>query len=337
MAIEQDLSTIWEYMVRAGQIRNRFVGANGEQIESGIRMTEEGPQQYALHVETGQDIRAGVMERPLGRYDLTLQWNVYRALKPQFQKPLLDTKQQRVYSPEVNECLFACQDPGHPLSLLQRHSPFRTTLKNFQWAALPNAIPVEQNGHFLWVPVVSDAATRSFPHWLQVLTLPLLEDFLMLGSVSSNSMIYFNSLYAGASVNHIHYQSVQREQEMPIEKSSISSRGDRSYLKDYPASGVVYAKDTPAEKIWRDIDQLQNRSIPFNLLHTGGRTFLAPRNIEYEMVEEFPGAILAAMEIAGKAITTEEWYYREADWSALYAALHKSTLRNEELQRILDA
>jgi hypothetical protein len=336
MGIEQDLSAIWENMVRAGQIRNRFAGANGEQIESGIRMTAEGPQQYALHVDTGLDIQAGVVERALGRYDLTIQWNVYRALKPQFQKPRLHA-QQRVYSPEVNECLFACQDAANPLSLLQRPSPFRTTLKNFQWAALPNAVPVEQNGHFLWVPVLTDAATTALPHWLQVLTLPLLEDFLMLASVSSNSMTYFNSIYAGASVNHIHFQSVQREREMPIEKGTVFQRGGRCFLADYPASGLVYSEDTPVKKIWRDIEKLQARGIPFNLIQAGGRTYLAPRNIEHEMVEEFPGAILAAMEIAGKAITTEESYYQAVDWAKLYTALHKSTLRNEELLRILES
>jgi hypothetical protein len=340
MAIEQDLSAIWEHMVRAGQIRNRFAGANGEQIESGIRMTAEGPQQYALHVETGLDMQAGVVERPLGRYDLTIQWNVYRALKPQFQKPQLHAhglRQQRVYSPEVKECLFACEDAANPLSLLQRHFPLLTTLENFQWAALPNAVPVEQKGHFLWVPVVMNAATAAFPHWLQVLTLPLLQDFLMLASVSRNSMIYFNSIYAGASVNHIHFQSVQREREMPIEKGATFLKGGRAFLEDYPASGLVYSHDTPVEKIWRDIEKLQDCRIPFNLIQAGGRTFLAPRNIEHEMVEEFPGAILAAMEVAGKAITTEESYYREVDWPTLQAALHKSTLRNEELLRILES
>jgi hypothetical protein len=325
-------------MIRAGQIRNRFTGVNGEQIESGIRMTAEGPQQYALHVETGRDIQTGVVERSLGRYGLRLQWNVYRALKPQFQKPQLHThgaSQERVYSPEVEECLFACQDPAHPLSLLQRHSPFQTTLKNFQWAALPNAVPVEQNGHFLWVPVVINSAAHAFPHWLQVLTEPLLEDFLMLAAVSSNCMTYFNSLYAGASVNHIHFQSVQRESEMPIEQASIVETGGRCFLEDYPASGLMYPNGTEARKIWRDIDRLQGLNIPFNLIQSGGRTYLAPRNIEHEMVAEFPGAILAAMEIAGKAITTEEAYYRKADWQTLQAALRKSTLRNEELLRIL--
>jgi hypothetical protein len=136
-------------------------------------------------------------------------------------------------------------------------------------------------------------------------------------------------------VNHIHFQSVQREGEMPIEKGTTFLRGGRAFLEDYPASGLVYSHDTLAEKIWSDIEKLQDRGIPFNLIQAGGRTFLAPRNIEHEMVEEFPGAILAAMEIAGKAITTEESYYREVDWRTLQAALHKSTLRNEELLLIL--
>ena len=50
-------------------------------------------------------------------------------------------------------------------------------------------------------------------------------------------------------------------------------------------------------------EALQNHHIPLNLISTGARTHLIPRNIDHEWVDEFPDAVLAGMELSGKAIT----------------------------------
>ncbi|HTF71127.1 MAG TPA: hypothetical protein VK638_51515, partial [Edaphobacter sp.] len=195
----------------------------------------------------------------------------------------------------------------------------------------------EKNGHFLWIPAVTHGATTEFPHWLQELTLPLLQDFLVLASMSTNLMTYFNSIHAGASVNHIHFQSVYREKQAAIDKAATLMNRHRYFLKDYPASGLVYMEDTPAETIWHDIGKLQEHGIPFNLIHTGCRIYLVPRNIAYETVAEFPNGVLAAMEISGKAITTEQSFYLEADSAQFQIALRKSTLTIEELLPFLES
>ena len=156
MTVELDLSAIWEHMARRGQLRNQFHGPNGEKIEAGIRFAGTGLEHYAINVETGCALFACLKERPLEPSPFTLQLNQYRSIKPQART--IHSKKRRDHSPDVAKCIFACQDSSNSLSLLQRHAPIQTTLPNFQWAALPNALPVEKNGHFLWVPIETAGA-----------------------------------------------------------------------------------------------------------------------------------------------------------------------------------
>lgn len=335
MTLEQDLTAIWERLVSEGQIRNQFAGPGGRWLESGIRMSVEGPEHYATDIASGEDVRAGLLQRALGPAGFVLQLNQYRALKPRAK--LLGLGRQRPYPADVNDCLFACQDPANPLSLLQREISVRTTLKNYQWAAVHNALPVEKNGHFLWVPVQSEGAMAVYPHWVQALTLPLLEDFLALAFSTSNAMTFYNAMHAGGSVNHIHYHSVYRHGARPIEASAAVSRGGRLYLDRYPASGVVYAADATAEQIWGDVATLQARGIPINLIHAGDCTYLIARDIEHEVVAEFPEGILAGMELSGTAITTEQSYYDTAEWETLHLALSKSTVATDRLIELLES
>lgn len=328
-----DLSQLWEKIVRDGQIRSRFAGLSMRQIESGIRMTADGPEHYAIDREDGSEIGAGVMERRLEGSTFTLQFNPYRSLKPKAET--LGLGRQPDASSDVKDCLFACQEATNPLSLLRRDVHLRVELPSYQWAAVHNALPVEKNGHFLWVPASMDGPAIGFPHWIQILTRPLLEDFLALASRSTGLMTLFNGMHAGASVNHIHYHSVYRMRKMPIEEAPIISKGGRFFLADYPASGLVYGDGLPAQAIWRDVERLQGRKTPFNLIHCEGRTFLIARNVDNEVIGEFPAGVLAGMELAGRPITTDEPFYKAADWASIQAALHKSTLRDEEILAIL--
>ncbi len=333
MTMELDLSSIWERIVSAGAIRNRFTGIDGRVVECGVRMTAGGPQHYAIDIESGKEIGQGVVERPFGQSGFTLRWNPYRALKPKVRE--LPLGKQQDISPDVSQCFFACRDAANPLSLLRRNSAARVTFNNFEWTALYNALPVEQQGHFLWAPIRSYGAITTFPHWIQVMTLPLLEDFLAIGRASRNLMTFFNGLHAGASVNHMHYQSVYCAAETAIERASVCSVGGRRFLEEYPITSLVYGTETETAEIWRDVDGLQERSIPLNLLHRAGRTFLIPRNIEHEMLAEFPGGVLAGMELSGNAITTEEEYYRTAKLETVQRALSKSSLRKEDVLTIV--
>jgi hypothetical protein len=106
-------------------------------------------------------------------------------------------------------------------------------------------------------------------------------------------------------------------------------------LHGYPASGLVYPEQTSAEHLWSDIAKLQQHGVPLNLINIGSRTYLIPRNINHEVVQEFPSGILASMELLGVAITTERSFFQQADWPTIQTALQKSTLEIQEVLGIL--
>ncbi len=335
MKLQQDLSAIWRDIVQAGQVRSQFVDSNGRRLECGLRMGGDGPEHYALDIDSGAVIRSGVSERQLEGSSFRLQLNQYRALKP---KPAtLGLGRQADSSADAADCLFACQDPANALSLLRREIHIQVKFVHHHWAAVHNALPIEQYGHFLWVPIRAHGAMLTYPHWIQSLSLPLLEDFLSLAANSTEVMTFYNSMHAGGSVNHIHYHSVHRPGDLPLEQAETISRDGYMFLKGYPASGLVYGEDTAPERMWSHLEKLQSRGIPINLIHCSHRTFLFARNTEHEVVQEFPSGILAGMELAGRPITTEESFYRSANFHVLRTALEKSTLRDEEVLQILES
>jgi hypothetical protein len=287
-------------------------------------------EHYADDAKTGACLMRGIRERPLEHSGFTIRWNPYRSLKPQ-------AGRNEEGFPSNNNCLFACESPSHPLSLLARRVSLQATLKNFDWAATPNAFPVEQRGHFLWVPITRHGPANTFPHMPQMLSLPLVQDFLSLARSSKNSITFFNSMHAGASVDHLHFQSVYHAAPTALQQAGTISAGSRILLEAYPASGVVYQTHNSASAIWDDVRKLQNRGIPLNLIHAGGLSYLIPRDPACEMVEEFPNAVLASMELSGTAITTDEAFFRTATWNNIHMALHKSTLRSRDLEAILNS
>lgn len=324
---------LWRDMAGKGQLRNEFNGPSGERIEAGIRMLDSGLEHYAINLENGEELFAGLEERTLPPSLFVLRLNRYRSLKPQTPASLSIRPRQRSQDPA--HCLFACQDSSNPLSLLHRHAPIQTTLGNSRWAGLPNALPVEKNGHFLWVPRSPLGDSFAYPHSPQVLTFPLLQDFLTLASFHPDVLTYFNGLGAGASVNHIHFQSVCCDGYLPIKHATVRAIGRHYILDDYPVAGIAYPPDTPEDRLWRDIDQLQSLSIPLNLISVGRQTYLISRNSEHEIVDEFPGAVLAGMELSGKLITSHQDFYQRATWSTIQTALQRSTLATEDLLCIL--
>ena len=333
MIIRQDLAAAWKQAVRAGQISNRFKDWQGRSVEVGIRIGVNGPEHYALDLKKGTEIGAEVVQRDIEGATLSVQWNQFRALKPQVRPKGLG--RQTDYPPDAKECFFACQDPSNPLSLLRRRTSVHLSLPNYQWAAVYNAFPVEKDGHFMWLPISADGSVVAYPHHLQALTEPLFIDFLELGRAGTDTLTLFNSLHAGASVNHIHYHTVARKGGVPLDSASTKSTGHRRILDGYPASGVAYDEPITPRSAWLDIDKLQRQEIPLNLIYTKNRLHLFARNIDNEMIEEFPGGVMACMELSGRLITTEEPFYRNADRDLIQRAFSKITLGPEELLRAL--
>jgi hypothetical protein len=294
--------------------------AVGEQILFGVRWVEGATAYYAENLSRSQAIPGAVEEKPVGGF--ICQFNGYRALRPGGgHRPL---GRQAGISAEPAQCRFYCQDRTHALSLLNREPLLQVQLPHFTWNAYYNVAPLEKNGHFLWVPV--DATAARLFHAPQVLTLDFLEDAIALSQRLDDTIIFFNALHAGASVNHIHVQSIYQSQPLPIEAAPIAPYRQHPLLADYPAQGWAFARNAPVEPLFDCIERLQTAAIPLNLILLGNRRVLVARNPEHEIVSEFPGGVLAALDLCGKIITVDHQAYAQATPASLSRAFLKTVL-----------
>ncbi len=78
----------------------------------------------------------------------------------------------------------------------------------------------------------------------------------------------FNSLAAGASVNHLHFQGFIQEQNFAIEIMDES---------DFPLNVSCY---TDSELAWGKIALLMQNDIAFNCLYLKGKCYIVPRNYQ---------------------------------------------------------
>jgi len=83
--------------------------------------------------------------------------------------------------------------------------------------------------------------------------------------------IGYNSLGAGASVNHLHFQGVLRTGPLPVESTHWRHRGGQA---DYPLKCQAMES---VEQAWEMIDQFHRQNQPFNLFYRPGLCYLLPR------------------------------------------------------------
>jgi len=330
MRITQDLSAAWNEAVASGSIANEFEApaddplerwSKGDRVRFGLAVKGESIAYDARNLRTGTEIEAAVEERLVDSTGFVCQFNGYRALRPGGGAPRLG--RQPDISPTSADCRFYCQDPKKPLSLLKRDPLLQVRLRHCRWNAYYNASPFEKEGHFLWVPIVVDGAATVIPHFPQALTREFIEDLLLLFRHSTESVVFFNSLHAGASVNHFHAQAVFRKNPLAIEHARTGDYKGFTILDGYPAEAICFGLDSDVGAIAAAAGRLQAEGVPFNLMMLGERILLVPRNSEHEIVAEFPGGVLATMEIAGKIITVDRSAYDRADMSQIGSAFQK--------------
>jgi len=96
----------------------------------------------------------------------------------------------------------------------------------------------------------------------------------------------YNSTGAGASVNHLHFQSFIQEDKLPIEKSLWQHNGGRH---GYPMCCI---KTTSAEDCWTVIEKYHEDNQPYNLLYRRGCCYVLPRQMQgsEQVAERVQGA-----------------------------------------------
>lgn len=323
MAITQDLLSAWTEAVKHGKIVNEFEAPNGAKIQFGLEIQNGCLKYYAKDIETGCEIPALVEEKKIDRSNFVIQFNGYRALKPGGKIPHIG--RQSDISGEAINCRFYCQEPSRKLSILNRDPLMQIALPNYEWNAYYNATPFEKEGHFLWLPSFADRAS-TIPHIQQELSRAFLEDALALFRRSDRLIVFFNSLHAGASVNHIHLQAIFHKKALSIESAQVIKKDSLAVLNGYPANGIVFDKNAKSDEIWPRVDFLQQEKIPFNLIFIGERICLIPRDPSREVVAELPTTIIASVELAGKIITVDRNAYDNISYAMIQKAFQKTTV-----------
>ena len=118
----------------------------------------------------------------------------------------------------------------------------------------------------------------------------------------------FNSLHAGASVNHLHFQFWWNVRALPIELEAVETvvasdrllvQRDKGYLSRFIL--FTFDKATPGhvvEAVMPALQHLVRLGVPYNLILVSGRLFLLPRRA----VQEHLGSINVGFpEVAGSA------------------------------------
>lgn len=313
MSVTQNLLNAWTKAVKDGKIVNEFEAPNGEKIQFGLTIQNGCLRYYAKNIEAGCEIPALVEEKMIGQSDFVIQFNGYRALKPGGKIPNIG--RQPDISGEPISCWFYCQEPSRKLSILNRDPLTQIDLPNYKWNAYYNAIPFEKGGHFLWLPAI--------PHIRQELSRAFLEDALVLFRRSERLIVFFNSLHAGASVNHIHIQAIFHKKALSIENAPVIKKDGLAILDGYPANGIVFDRDAKSGEIWPIVDSLQKNNIPFNLIFIGKRIYLIPRSSSCEVTAELP-IIIASVELAGKIVTVDKNIYDNISHAIIQKAFQKT-------------
>ena len=109
----------------------------------------------------------------------------------------------------------------------------------------------------------------------------------------------FNSLAAGASVNHLHFQGFVREREFAIETGHWSHNDGET---EYPLTVKLFSD---AGSSWDYLQQLISRDEAFNCLYRDGNCYVVPRRFQGTVVlpEWLAGA--GWIDVAG-AVTVSE-------------------------------
>ena len=135
------------------------------------------------------------------------------------------------------------------------------------------------------------------------------------GQVFPGFGIGFNSLAAGASVNHLHFQGFFREQDFSIEKDQwLHNVGD----VDYP---LEVKRFSDAETSWAYIDQLSEKDEAFNCLYRNNYCYVVART--YQASVELPEWLKGAgwIDVAGVITVSDEEAFNSIEASSVRQAL----------------
>jgi diadenosine tetraphosphate (Ap4A) HIT family hydrolase len=127
--------------------------------------------------------------------------------------------------------------------------------------------------------------------------------------------IGFNSLAAGASVNHLHFQGFVRQALFPVEKYQWKHNGGEA---EYPLPVSCFADEASA---WKYIDRLIQQNRAFNCLYRNDRCYVMPR--KFQGTVQLPDWLTGAgwLDVAGVMTVSDLPTFHAMDEQSIKAAL----------------
>jgi ATP adenylyltransferase/5',5'''-P-1,P-4-tetraphosphate phosphorylase II len=212
--------------------------------------------------------------------DYLLNYNQLRSFRPARMSKTETTGLDIPFSPDgfhfdkpfLEKEIFAEGEiDGRRLSLLYNKFPF------VHYHALLVVDKADHNNQFLTQAVLDYIAH------LQIRTQQHSQEFV----------IAYNSLRAGASVNHCHFHTYLETIPLPIFSQRFAHNGGD---QPYPAACLVFNNSLEA---WQAIDKLNNNNIPYNLLLKDKKIYCLPRKPRQEDATGIDASLFGWSQMAG--------------------------------------
>jgi len=310
---KERLKKAWSEAVKNGIIQHDFQVKN-EKWRFGLKQIGKNYSYFAYNLTKDKKITAQIIEKSIPGTNFKIQLNEFRALRPVHEPKELGP--QPDIQASAHDCRFHCTDNKNSLSIKRRAILSTLKLKNYSWNFYSNAFPYDSNGHFLIIPTKNSRLA----HYKQAFDKKLLLDTLELIKKTDGLIIIFQSLHAGASVNHFHLQAFFHDKKCALDYGVVKD----NVLDNYPVPAFVYRSGKEDKQVQKAIEILQEEKVPFDLISLKKNIYIFPRNPDHEVVSEFPQGVIGAMELAGKFVTTDKKTYQNFNIHKLYRSLNKT-------------
>lgn len=315
--LKTKLKGAWNKILKSEKLVSIIKTKNNGEFKFGVKLYRNKPQYFAYNITLDKPIKAEVKEKKVAGTDFIIQLNEFRALRPGGERPHIG--RQPDISKLASKCRFFCGNKKNPLSLLNRKVLHQEKGIKYDWNYFYNAFPFMADGHFMLVPTTKKGTLQHLP---QKMTEHLASDLIKVFEKSEGLINIYQSMHAGATVNHFHLHTFFHTRRYAIEKAKVLL----NKIVEYPADAFVYELNKHNEIIWQAINILQKHKIPFDLVNMKKKVYIFPRHPMHEVVSEFPDGGIGANELMGVFVTTSKTTYKKLTKTKLINALKKTTL-----------
>ncbi len=256
------------------QLKNKFNAKN-------LNATQDDSDVFKQLLEMDLDEISAWQNRKIDGWDVV--YNSMRKLRP----ARSSTEILKSIHQDFDEIKFHFNKPFLKPEILWQGNYESSDHKNKNVCVLYNKFPFS-NYHLL----LAVSPEKNLPQFLTQDTHEYMATLVNdVGKVFPGFGVGFNSLAAGASVNHLHFQGFIREELFPIEKNNwLHNDGDESY----PLQVKCFAGDA-----WEYIETLIDKNIVFNCVYRKNACYVIPR--KYQNTVALPSWLEGAgwLDVAG--------------------------------------